>query len=390
MKTGANSSKKTTYSTPLVILAFIGSLQVAFFAGIQVASLTRDGVSTSPDGQLSQQVANSGAQQQKTSGSMAFSFKLAYDQSYGFFDDINDETWRRHQQVVRTQPDHKFNDPLKFWFHPGWWYINNYEPTFTCPNLRRVGGVGDGPKWTCDPHRLIKIANDRKRQAILQGQPNANTTAHCLIYSIGSAGKFDWENGLIDIVGTKTCEIHIFDPGNFKKGAMKEKNMFYHRWGFRSSYASGFNPVIRGKFKTFQKTLTILGHWNRTIDILKIDCEFCEWFCYKDFLTTADVRQILVETHELPHPIEDGKGNLSAWPYPTMNATEYFDAFKQNNFHLFSKEINGHPKAAVSLFLILRSCGGRETCRFFCSHYGFVSYRGEGSSGVTSSFIPTS
>ncbi len=35
-------------------------------------------------------------------------------------------------------------------------YVNylNYNPIFSCPHVQRVGGVGDGAKWTCDPHRL--------------------------------------------------------------------------------------------------------------------------------------------------------------------------------------------------------------------------------------------
>jgi hypothetical protein len=51
-------------------------------------------------------------------------YKLAYDQSY-----------------------HKFDSNLKFYEEPARWYMNNFEPDFTCAQERRVGGVGDGPKW---------------------------------------------------------------------------------------------------------------------------------------------------------------------------------------------------------------------------------------------------
>jgi hypothetical protein len=67
----------------------------------------------------------------------------------------------------------------------------NVDPLFTCPHTRRIGGRGDGPK--CDPHRLRRL-ND------------------CLVYSIGSAGNFMFEDGLNDIVRNKHCEIHVFDP----------------------------------------------------------------------------------------------------------------------------------------------------------------------------------
>ena len=55
----------------------------------------------------------------------------------------------------------------------------------------------------------------------------------------------------------------------------------------------------RGKYMSMQETVKELGHENRVIDILKIDCEGCEWFTYKDWLE-FDIRQILVETHNAP------------------------------------------------------------------------------------------
>jgi hypothetical protein len=68
-------------------------------------------------------------------------------------------------------------------------FLNNLQPDFTCPHERRVGGHGDGPKWTCDLHRLADKA-DR------------------VVYSIGSEGNYEWEDSLIDEIGSKHCEIH--------------------------------------------------------------------------------------------------------------------------------------------------------------------------------------
>jgi Methyltransferase domain len=82
-------------------------------------------------------------------------FRLAYEQSFGFFDDIPDDEWKARQELARThrhyrddevhKPDHK---------RPNRWYMLNYPPIFICPHQYRVGGPGDGPKWVCDPHRL--------------------------------------------------------------------------------------------------------------------------------------------------------------------------------------------------------------------------------------------
>jgi hypothetical protein len=56
-----------------------------------------------------------------------------------------------------------------------------------------------------------------------------------------------------------------------------------------------------------------------------------------DWINT-DIRQILIETHELPRvdkPTVTSYGTL-----PAMRASDYFDAFKQAGFVLFNKEVN--------------------------------------------------
>jgi hypothetical protein len=58
---------------------------------------------------------------------------------------------------------------------------------------------------------------------------------------------------------------------------------------------------------------------------------------YKDWINT-DIRQILIETHELPWI---DKPTVTMYgTFPKMRASDYFDAFKQAGFVLFSKEAN--------------------------------------------------
>jgi Methyltransferase domain len=72
---------------------------------------------------------------------------LAFSQSYGFFDDISNQNWQLMQERALHRINHRFKSPLKFYDEPARWYMNNFEPDFTCGHERRVGGVGDGPKW---------------------------------------------------------------------------------------------------------------------------------------------------------------------------------------------------------------------------------------------------
>ncbi len=255
------------------------------------------------------------------------SYELATRESFGFWDDIDDDTWRLHQHRARTEATYfRPHQPNADAGNVARWLLTNVDPVFTCPHLRRVGGRGDGPKWTCDPHRLVH-------------QPD------CLIYSIGSKGIYFFEDGMVDLLKghdptsesasqwVPNCEIHVFDPDP-KYGRANDterRNIHYHAIGLKSSYE-------RFSFGSFPKSYVFLslpdiqkrlGHENRRIDVFKIDCEGCEWSSYKDWLDPkVDIRQVLVETHGLPDP---------------PNA--YFDRFAEMGFVLFSKEANTHPWA---------------------------------------------
>jgi hypothetical protein len=209
---------------------------------------------------------------------------------------------------------------LKYNTHTG----SLLQPDFTCPYKRRVGGHGDGPKWTCSPHRLL----ERK---------------DCLIYSIGSEGDYLFEENVIRVLGSLHCEIHVFDPGDYARigGDPEKNNIHYHQWGLKSSYDNTYSAEITKNalkgaapaMMTFQETQKVLGHEGRTIEIFKINCEKCEWANYKDWIS-ADIRQVLIQTHGVPSPVS---GNQ--WYHKSMQVSDFFDAFTENNFAMFSKEV---------------------------------------------------
>jgi hypothetical protein len=206
----------------------------------------------------------------------------------------------------------------------GIFLFSPFQPDFTCPYERRVGGHGDGPKWMCDPHRLL-------------------TQSDCLVYSIGSAGNYQFEESLIRLLGSLHCEIHTFDPGNYARpGDAQRNNIHYHQWGLKSSYDHAYNAEIAMNalngappaMKTFQETQKALGHEGRKIEIFKIDCEKCEWANYGDWIG-ADIRQILIENHGVPSPFSGNE-----WYHKPMQVADYYDSFTANNFAMFSKEVN--------------------------------------------------
>lgn len=211
------------------------------------------------------------------------SYDMAFTQSFGFFDDIHEEEWKYRRQIAIDRSDHRranFMTEAKKPF--ALWYLNNYEPFFSCPLERRVLGVGDGPKWVCDPDRIAKAAKRRN-----QG---------CLVYSVGSHGKTNFESGIHHLI--PDCEIHIFDPGNYEKRI--PARFRFHQWALTSSWVKDWVPMLSNRtlhntmfladerLKTFQQTVKALGHENRIIDILKVSlymdiyihrCPRLVWYC---------------------------------------------------------------------------------------------------------------
>jgi hypothetical protein len=302
------------------------------------------------------------------------SYRLAYNHSFGYFQDISDSEWENFY----IQPARKSNHYRYPQHHDRYtsnqsasWIFSNWDPFFTCPHVRKIGGLGGGPKWVCDIDRLQKVIEQRQTanslnefwsppksfsgNTLSKTPRNKNTTSHCLVYSIGSNGNYIWEDALFDYLGND-CEIHIFDPDPFDRpGMATEKNMHFHQWGLGSSYSLEWmdrqtRPKNtkklgrkRGQLKrnktyySFQEIRKRLGHENSTIDLFKIDCEGCEWHTYKDWIT-ADLRQILIETHELP-TLHREKRTLFGM-LPAISASEVFDTFYNNGFALFFKEVN--------------------------------------------------
>lgn len=165
-----------------------------------------------------------------------------------------------HQSRCNAMTD--VNDGPTFW-------QQNWEPSFSCPMEQRLGVHGDGGKWVCDPHRL--------------GALN-----HCIVYSIGSSDVWDFEVAVH--AHLPKCEIHTFDHTTHGNG--KPSFVNFHQWGLGVSGASS-------SIKTFSQIAQDLNHVGKTISLLKIDCEGCEYGTLLDAVTAFPglINQVQVELH---------------------------------------------------------------------------------------------
>jgi len=282
-------------------------------------------------------------------------YELARTQSFGFFDDIPSKEWRELQMIhLESFPNYYSrgnpNPMMQYSSNSlgskgdipqlrmsSWWNGENFQTEFHCRTMRRVPSTSqaDGPKWVCDPNRLKKKkkGKDVGDVASSAGEEGNKQQKPCLVYSFGSNGKIEFEQGIQEATDD-SCEIHTFDMATYNKrnGSFKEAlakiGVPFHPWGLGTEAQSQQQPET---FKTLKESMIELGHVGRTIDIFKIDCEWCEWSTYKQFLgidngdgIVVDIRQILVETHNAPMP----------------EAKNFFFDLHDAGFVIFSKEAN--------------------------------------------------
>jgi len=132
------------------------------------------------------------------------------------------------------------------------------------------------------------------------------------------------------LVGEGTCEIHIFDMGDYEKKMPTELKAHYHQWGLKKQKdtGKGTNKKVAGKeYFGLKDTIKKLGHDKlETIDIFKIDCEGCEWETFGDWMDPdiPNLQQILVEVHGAPK----------------KHALKFFDGLKDAGYATFHKEPN--------------------------------------------------
>lgn len=235
--------------------------------------------------------------------------QLARRESFGFMEAEEDELWAlrkvAHQSQMKIE---RVGRSLCSHCRGALWWAFHYEPTFSCGYEIRVGSYGDGGKWVCNPHRIAQLAQSER-------------DGGCLVYSVGSMGDYGFEESINDEISS-TCEIHTFDlkPWNSYTDKPPPDFMHYH------VAALG----IQHPAKSLPEIVVELGHVGRRIDILKIDCEGCEWSTFRGWLGAGvDIRQILVELHDSPdHPVDD----------TTKHAM--YDFLFEHGYVVFHKESN--------------------------------------------------
>ena len=240
-------------------------------------------------------------------------------ESYGFFQ-YSEEKWERKKKIHRLQTLLQHGDQADSGWFFGYdrgakFYQSNWEPTWSCGYEQRLGNVGDGGKWVCDPYMIAEVPE-------------------CNVVCIGSNNDWGFEEAVYKM--NPKCRIYTFD--HTIKHNVKNKPEYVNY------YAIGLGPQNSGDIRKMDVLLRTAGLLNTTIDILKIDCEGCEYGVYVDFFTVF-IRQILIELHGV------GPKNQRTGP---AHVNTFFESMHNNGYVIFHKEPN--------------TLG----CRGNCIEYGFI------------------
>lgn len=212
---------------------------------------------------------------------------------------------RRFMLDVALSDINATRDDMKIFFHQSqmrrqivsndnwatYFFQRNWEPSYSCDVKARFGSPGEGGKWICDPHVLLK--------------------EHCVVYSVGSNNDFSFEESIHSF--NPACEIHTFDP-TVKYPTNRPPYVHFHRYGVGKS--------DRLDVKLTKDIMQKLGH--KSVSVLKVDCEGCEYDAFEG-LKFSNVGQILVEVHFTRGPMEIHR---------------LFRLLTDHGFAIFSKESN--------------------------------------------------
>eukprot|EP00573_Skeletonema_grethae_P002635 CAMPEP_0201689348 /NCGR_PEP_ID=MMETSP0578-20130828/2963_1 /ASSEMBLY_ACC=CAM_ASM_000663 /TAXON_ID=267565 /ORGANISM="Skeletonema grethea, Strain CCMP 1804" /LENGTH=314 /DNA_ID=CAMNT_0048173971 /DNA_START=1 /DNA_END=945 /DNA_ORIENTATION=- len=213
-----------------------------------------------------------------------------------------------------------------------------YEPEATCFSEERFGSdvryraFGDGPKFICGVDFIAhQVAHNGKK---------------CLVYSVGSANQIDFEKSVHTFLSG--CETHTFDP-TLNSAFVGEEYATFHPWGLGEDGVVANKRRKSWEGKSFETVFRRLGHENRTIDVLKIDCEGCEYDVMPPLFELissgrVQVDQLLIELH-----LGQIKGNAT-------KLKDFFSGADKAKLRVFHKERNGW------------GCGGTS-----CAEYAFAS-----------------
>mmetsp|Transcript_6334 Transcript_6334/g.13747 ORF Transcript_6334/g.13747 Transcript_6334/m.13747 type:complete len:478 (-) Transcript_6334:1547-2980(-) len=206
------------------------------------------------------------------------------------------------------------------------------------PGIRCAGGANPKKlslrrKWEehgfCTDDLLISNNDNKKDSQSTTGKHEQKTTqkeksSKCLVYSFGLDKSSQWEESMANVFG---CEVFAFDPTSSFPDVIAPNVRFYpfglyqqREYDGNATFESNNNILAQSnhydaidpkKLRTLGEIVEHLGHEKQQIDLMKLDCEGCEYGVLKQLAchrgrrdvnhpnihTKPVIKQLMVEFH---------------------------------------------------------------------------------------------
>ena len=248
---------------------------------------------------------------------------VASRDSDGFFADISADDWKKRAQQTKTVlREQDALNAVASPDEPATWWLKNWQTNFQCHQEVQING-----KYICDPFRLVA-------QAVEYVNSGGKAGKECIVY-VSGGDEVQFGNQFLDYtlarvmeVGltTPVCDVHLFHPNLQISGSQQRDNLVAHSWGFKPKLP--VNNSTGAAFKTIEDTMQELGHTDKAISVLALDCEQCEWDIYHDILSVgSSIHQLLIQMHGVPNP------NAAHSMFNAMRANGYVITHKEDEPH---------------------------------------------------------
>lgn len=229
------------------------------------------------------------------------SASVSQEESFGFMDCTADE-WELKKQNHQLQLDRQRGTQSD---NGGGGFQSNWEPTWSCGLERRIGEIGDGGKWLCDPHKIRKSAG-------------------CNVISIGSNKGWGFEAGIHELA--PGCRIHVFGDATEDRVVYKPDYVSLHTGGMVEKNTEDTD--------TIQSLFSAAGLSGQGIDVLRFDCEGCQLKVYKE-LTKTSATQILMKVHMGTRHHNSSEAGLVNAIFEHMSASGYVIFHKETSHAVY-------------------------------------------------------
>ena len=217
-----------------------------------------------------------------------------------------------------------------------WSVLPSIDPQYECQNLQSMFSNGLQDWSPClDQFRLNWTSTDGPKRALLPinhfktldltSLPQLASDAECTVYSIGTSNNFDFDL----LMAALGCTVHSFDCTVLRQDVQDElaDRIHFHRWCLvsenelqkndRESTRTSLKAELKqdwtiasesAEWNVFSiiEILEKLKHSEKTLSILKIDCEGCEFDVLSDLVAfengkyLTQINDLFLELHSFP------------------------------------------------------------------------------------------